>query len=146
MDRGIEYHSFSPEETIKLGIELGASAAKDTIFCLFGGLGAGKTTLIKGIVEGATGSDPGIVSSPTFVYLNIYEAREVTVYHFDLYRLKDAGEFLQAGFEEYLFAPGLKCIEWSERIHSLLPENCIELHLQSLNEVKRVIKYAKSTL
>lgn len=104
----------------------------------------GKTTLIKGIIEGVTGRDPGVISSPTFVYLNIYSALDTTVYHFDLYRLKGANEFLEAGFEEYLFAPGVKCIEWSERIVPILPENCVQIYLEAENFEKRVITYAEN--
>src|ERR1700722_4422987 len=101
MDRGIgikEIVTFSPEETLSYGRELGRAAKKNSIFCFFGDLGAGKTTLIKGIVEGATGVAASNVSSPTFVYLNIYSSPKMSLYHFDLYRLKNEREFLSMGF------------------------------------------------
>jgi len=67
---------------------------------------------------------PISVNSPTFVYLNIYEGSK-SIYHFDLYRLHGVDEFLSMGFDEYLFAGGICCIEWSERIEVLLPPDCI---------------------
>lgn len=129
----------SAEETIKLGIHLGREAAVGTVFCLFGDLGAGKTTLIKGIVEGATGIREALVMSPTFLYLNHYLGESKNVYHFDLYRLKNAEEFLSMGFEEYFFADGIACVEWSERIASILPKGHIKIALSDIGEGRRNI-------
>ena len=149
MGRGIrvkEIVTSSPEETLSFGQELGACAPKNSIFCLFGDLGAGKTTLIKGIVAGATGLPASHVSSPTFVYLNIYSSPKMSLYHFDLYRLKNEREFLELGFEEYFFLDGIVCIEWSERIPSLLPKGHTLLRLQSLGEDLRKITYEENII
>lgn len=94
--------------------------------------------MIKGVVAGSTGESPSSVSSPTFVLLNIYEGPK-PVYHFDLYRLKDKEEFLGLGFEEYWSATGLCCIEWSERIADILPENCIQVHMEATQGNERKI-------
>ena len=93
------------------------------VLCFFGDLGSGKTTFIKGLVEGASGLSANSVSSPTFTYLNIYTGPQLVVYHFDLYRLRDVDEFLSMGFDEYMTAGGICCIEWSERIVELLPQH-----------------------
>lgn len=130
----------SAEETISFGAAFGASLKPNTVLCLFGELGAGKTTFIKGVVQGATGIAPEQVVSPTFVYLNIYG----NVYHFDLYRLHDCDEFLSLGFEDYFFAGGICCIEWSERIAPILPEGAIYVTLSHLTEEAREITISKS--
>jgi tRNA threonylcarbamoyladenosine biosynthesis protein TsaE len=108
------------------------------VVCLRGDLGAGKTQLVKGIVEGATSVLAEQVSSPTFVYLNVYPGPR-TVYHFDLYRLHDCDEFLSMGFEEYLSAGGICCIEWPERILELLPSGAMQVWLEVRGEAERAI-------
>lgn len=133
-----QYLSHSPEETIAIGEAIGKSLKKGSILCFFGELAAGKTTLIKGIARGVNGFSEEEVTSPTFVYLNIYEGTP-PVYHFDLYRLKDEKEFLAMGFDEYLFSDGVSCIEWSERIAPLLSEEQVHLELSHVGENQRLI-------
>ncbi len=117
------------------GASLGASLKPNTVLCLFGELGAGKTTFVKGIARGVAGVPSEEVVSPTFVYLNVYG----NVYHFDLYRLHDCDEFLSLGFEEYFFAGGICCIEWSERIAPIVPEKAVKVTLSHLTEESREI-------
>lgn len=123
--------TLSSEETQEWGEKIGKTLPPRCIVALFGELGAGKTTFAKGLIRGALGSLPEEVSSPTFTYLNIYTG-EKTVYHFDLYRLKDTKEFLSMGFDDYLFSEGICCIEWPERIESLLPKEtfCVDISQQ----------------
>lgn len=132
------FYSQSAAETSAIGYRLGQDLPPRSVVCFFGDLAAGKTTLIKGLVAGATGRDPSEVQSPTFVYLAIYEGPK-PVYHFDLYRLRDADEFLGMGFDEYFDADGICCIEWSERIASCLPSNCIRITMEHAGENKRQI-------
>lgn len=122
------FRSLSAEDTQDIGVRLGKRLKKDSVVCLFGDLGAGKTTFVKGIAAAVAGSSPEQITSPTFVYLHVYKG-DKTVYHFDLYRLRDADEFLSMGFEEFLFNGGVSCIEWSEKIPSLLPAHCVRVHL-----------------
>jgi len=130
------YSTSSACETMALGKRLGADLKPNSILCFFGDLGAGKTTFIKGIVEGA--AQYHCVSSPTFVYLNVYRGTQ-TVYHFDLYRLQDSDEFLSMGFDELFDTGGICCIEWSEKIANLLPDDCIRVEMQHAGEDKRTI-------
>jgi len=130
----------SAEETVAFGAEFGKTLKPNAVLCLFGELGAGKTTFVKGVVQGITGVAPEKVVSPTFVYLNLYD----TVYHFDLYRLHDCDEFLSLGFEEYFFAGGVCCIEWSERIAPILPEGALFVTLSHLTEESREIQISES--
>jgi len=125
-------------ETIDIGLKIGERLKENSVLCFFGDLAAGKTTLIKGIVQQLTGVEALNVNSPTFVYLNIYEGR-VPVYHFDLYRLNNGADFLAHGFEDYFAADGVCCIEWSERIEELLPSDCLSIHMNHLGENMREI-------
>lgn len=145
IDKEHSYLSCSAEDTIKIGYQLGKQLPKNSVVCFFGDLGAGKTTFIKGLAAGLSPEEIEQplescikVSSPTFVYLNIYEGVK-KIYHFDLYRLRDADEFLSMGFDEYFTAGGICCIEWSERIQPFLPSNCIQVTLTHIREHVRNI-------
>jgi tRNA threonylcarbamoyladenosine biosynthesis protein TsaE len=128
--------SSSPEETLAFGRELGAKVPIGSIICLQGDLGAGKTTLMRGLVEGATKLPGDIVTSPTFPLLHIYYDR---IYHFDLYRIKGEDDFVALGFDEYLGEDNICCIEWSERIPAHT-QGAIVIRLKLLSEEKRLIE------
>lgn len=132
------YITHSEEETKKIGYEFGRGLKPNQIICFFGNLGAGKTTFIKGLAAAVTGCSQVHVNSPTYVYLNIYEG-DVKVFHFDLYRLHDVEEFLGMGFDEYFFSGGVCCLEWSEKIKAILPEDCIHIVLQAQEDHAREI-------
>jgi tRNA threonylcarbamoyladenosine biosynthesis protein TsaE len=138
----MQYLTHSASETFELGYKLGQELLVPSIVCLFGELAAGKTTFIKGLIQGAAQIDPSTVQSPTFNYLNIYEGQK-TVYHFDLYRLRDIDEFLSMGFDEYFDADGICCIEWSERISSYLPPNSLYVSLVHVQQDQRLITLTK---
>lgn len=125
----------SVEETLDLGRAFAKRLNSGDCVCFFGDLGAGKTTFIKGVVAGLGGEG---VNSPTFVYLNIYEG-QVPIYHFDLYRLRDEEQFLEMGFDEFLFGGGICLIEWSERIAGSLPPNCLQVTLSHLGKSEREV-------
>jgi tRNA threonylcarbamoyladenosine biosynthesis protein TsaE len=130
----------SAAETIAVGVEIGKSLAANSVLAFAGDLGAGKTTLIKGITAGVTGLSPDEVSSPTFVYLNVYEGR-LPLFHFDLYRLDNGESFLAMGFEEFFEAGGICCIEWAERITEWLPAVTRRISLHTLSEAEREVSY-----
>jgi tRNA threonylcarbamoyladenosine biosynthesis protein TsaE len=110
----------SPEETFQLGSQFGQTITAPCIIAFSGDLGAGKTVFIRGLAS-FLGIDEREVCSPTFTYLNIYQGT-IAIYHFDLYRIPTQQEFVAAGFDEYLYADGICCIEWSEKISSLLKD------------------------
>ncbi len=128
------FESDSPEMTRAIAHSFGASLPPSSIICLQGDLGAGKTTFVQGLV-----GEEGIVSSPTFQYLNIYPSKPLTIYHFDLYRLVDSDAFLSMGFDEYLFADGITCLEWPERIAPILPPNVLTVILSYIDASRRHI-------
>lgn len=138
-----KYTTFSAEETHSLGKALGQSLSVGSIIAFFGDLGAGKTTFIRGLVEGIGSIDMRDVCSPTFTLLNIYNGNK-TVFHFDLFRLPREEEFLAAGFDEYFEkADGICCIEWAEKIASLLPARTFKIHFSYLGEKTRQIEMTK---
>ncbi len=86
---------------------------------LVGDLGAGKTTLVRGVLRGL--GYLGRVKSPTYPLLETYHVDSVTVAHFDLYRLEAPSDFAEAGFEEVFAGEGIRFVEWPDRAGSLLP-------------------------
>lgn len=126
----------SPEELQEWGRRFAGSLSKGSVVALSGDLGAGKTTLVQGIAGGINGANPSHVCSPTFTFLHIYQG-DLPLYHFDLYRLPSSSEFVAAGFDEYLDSDGITCIEWPEKIHSLLPRTTWILHLSHVQEGQR---------
>lgn len=126
----------SAAETRQAGVMFGKQLKPNDVVCFFGDLGAGKTTFIQGLAEGVLGSADDVVNSPTFTYLNIYKGR-MTLYHFDLYRLRDSDEFLSMGFDETFDAGGVCCIEWAEKIAPLVPEEAIRIEAAHMGGDKR---------
>jgi tRNA threonylcarbamoyladenosine biosynthesis protein TsaE len=109
---------------VKLAAELPAKA----VVLLIGNLGAGKTTLAKGIVEGLGAAHPDEVSSPTFTLIHEYGAG---VYHIDLYRLDRADQVAGIGLDEILERQAVVLIEWGERFPELMPVERVEIRLRA---------------
>jgi tRNA threonylcarbamoyladenosine biosynthesis protein TsaE len=130
--------SQSSEETQRVGACLAQDLSPGDILCLFGTLGTGKTTLVKGLVRGL-GIRPTVVQSPTFVLMNSYRAR-IPVFHFDFYRLNHVNEIFDLGYEEFIHGrEGIAVIEWAERFEGLMPENFLGITLAHLENDKREI-------
>ena len=112
-------------------------AGDRTIFAFHGPLGAGKTTFIKNlcIVKGVTSP----VSSPTFSIINEYAYPGGTLFHIDLYRLKDEGEAIRAGVEDCLYSGQICLVEWPERAHGILPENTVSAYFAAPDAETRII-------
>lgn len=133
-----QYLSCSASETYAHGSAWGRELPPNSVIFFYGGLGAGKTTFIKGLVAGVLGTSEVEVTSPTFTYLNIYRGA-ATVYHFDLYRLRDADEFLGMGFDEMFDAGGICCVEWAEKIASIAIPEAICITMSHIEEgVRRI--------
>ncbi len=130
------------KETQKVGMELGARLVPGTVVGLIGELGSGKTCLAQGICRGLGVEE--YVTSPSFVLIHEYEGR-MPVYHFDLYRLREAEELFDLGYEEYFYGDGVCLVEWAERAASLWPEDAVEVHLKYLGTEKRKIALSDRT-
>ncbi|OHX67618.1 tRNA (adenosine(37)-N6)-threonylcarbamoyltransferase complex ATPase subunit type 1 TsaE [Flammeovirga pacifica] len=108
------------------------------VWLFHGEMGAGKTTFIKAICEVLGVMDH--VNSPTFALVNEYMTDKAdTVYHFDMYRIKDPSEAFDIGFEEYLYSDNLCLIEWPSKVERLLPEDCTEVTIVPIDETSREI-------
>lgn len=132
-----EFVTHSEEETFQLGRKIARELKPNTVLTFYGDLAAGKTTFIKGLAFQIGGIDTNEVNSPTFTYLNIYEGLK-TLYHFDLYRLEGYQDFLKMGFDEYLNADGICCIEWSERIRTHLPTDRIDIFIEHFQGSRKI--------
>jgi tRNA threonylcarbamoyladenosine biosynthesis protein TsaE len=119
------------EGTVALGRLLGELAPPNTCIALHGNLGAGKTQLARGITLGTNVDDPSLVSSPTYVLLNIYPGPK-PVFHLDAYRIASEQDLEATGLGELLKSGGITLIEWAERIPQLLPTDhlCVDIELQ----------------
>ena len=112
-------------ETVKLGETIGKNLKSGDVIALFGDLGSGKTAFTNGVAK-ALGTSG--VSSPTFTIVNEYIDGSLPLYHFDAYRI-NSEDWLNCGFDDYLFGDGVCIIEWSENITDILPKNCITISI-----------------
>ncbi|MCL6507017.1 MAG: tRNA (adenosine(37)-N6)-threonylcarbamoyltransferase complex ATPase subunit type 1 TsaE [Bryobacteraceae bacterium] len=132
------FRTRSEEETIAAGEEIGRELAPGTVILLIGELGAGKTTLAKGIVKGLGAGQPEDVSSPTFTLIQEY-GEGTKVYHIDLFRIESLREAEGLGLEELLLRPAVVLVEWGERFPQLWPGERIEIRLRELEDGSREI-------
>ena len=123
------FHLHSEKETKEAGKSFASCLLPGDIVCLFGDLGAGKTTFVKGIAL-AFGIDENLVSSPTFTYLQTYNE----IAHFDLYRLGNKEQFFSMGFDEYFSPPYIALIEWPGLIEKSLSKKQYNITLSHQSE------------
>lgn len=135
----IKISSFSVKDTLLIGKAVSKAVKRGDIICLVGQLGSGKTVLTKGIVSGL-GFRKEDVLSPTFVLIRQYEAK-LPVYHFDLYRLKDAGDIIRLGYEEYFYGQGVSIVEWAEKLKELTPSEYLKIDLEVRKNGVRDFKF-----
>ncbi len=128
----------SAEETVAAGVAFARRLRAGHVVALYGTLGAGKTQFVKGVCF-AFGIPADRVSSPTFTLIQEYRAPEVTLYHFDAYRVEQVSEWYELGYEDYFFGEGLCLVEWPDRVEELLPDDAIRIRFTHLGGNKREI-------
>lgn len=131
--------SHSTEATEHIGQSLAGCLRSGDILTLDGDLGAGKTALTRGIARGLGLTSH--VSSPTFTIVMEHPAEkegQLSLYHFDVYRLQDGDDFLDSGLDEYLYQDGVSVLEWGKLVADALPENILRISMHGLDETRRI--------
>ena len=133
----IKIKTSSPEETIAAAERLGGLLKAGDMIAYKGGLGAGKTTFTRGLAIGMGLGDN--VTSPTFALVNEYRGEDMTLYHFDMYRINSEEDLESTGFYDYDFENNVAAVEWSENIADFLPKSTIYITIERLSELEREI-------
>ncbi len=121
--RKLEFETKSAADTIRVGGQLLEAVTLPVLLILTGSLGAGKTTLVKGIAEALGAANPDEVTSPTFTLVHEYEGeykgKAVSLYHLDLYRLENERQVEQLGIDEFMEDNAIVLVEWGEKFPSI---------------------------
>jgi tRNA threonylcarbamoyladenosine biosynthesis protein TsaE len=136
-----EFITHSAEETIECGREFGSRLQAPALILLSGDLGAGKTTLTKGIVSGLGAATEDEVTSPTFTLVHKYE-RSGRVYHVDLYRIGDVHDLETLGLEDIFAEQAVVIVEWPEKLALRTNWPIVRVLLEHLSEDSRRISIA----
>ena len=134
--------SYSPEDTLRLGYEMGRDAQPGDVYTLIGDLGVGKTVFTQGIAEGLEIKES--ICSPTFTIVQVYEDGRMPFYHFDVYRIGDVEEMDEIGYEDYFYGEGLCMIEWANLIEEILPSKRKEITIEK--DLEKGFDYRKITI
>lgn len=131
-------HITSQDELPDVARAVIRSLGRRTVVAFRGGMGAGKTTLIREIVAALGSADT--VTSPTFAIVNQYKAGKERIHHFDFYRIDDQREAYDFGYEEYFYSGDLCLVEWPEKIEQLLPENTMNVRITADSDTDRTFE------
>ena len=131
-------HITSQDELPDVARAVIRSLGRRTVVAFRGGMGAGKTTLIREIVAALGSADT--VTSPTFAIVNQYKAGKERIHHFDFYRINDQREAYDFGYEEYFYSGDLCLVEWPEKIEQLLPENTMNVRITADSDTARTFE------
>lgn len=134
-----EFITHSPEETVALGRTLPALLIPPKLVLLRGELGAGKTTLVKGIAEGFRAASEEDVTSPTFTLVHEYRGPGVNLYHVDLYRVDTPRQLETLGLDDLIGESSVLLIEWGEKFARFVKERDVEIALERVGENERRI-------
>lgn len=139
------FETHSAGETIELGRSLAAKLRPGCIVLLRGDLGAGKTTLVKGIAEGFKAAPADEVTSPTFTLIHEYRGPSVTLYHIDLYRIDTPRELDTLALDDLMDANSILLIEWGEKFERFARERDLEIAIESQGGDSRRICLSQSS-
>src|SRR5437588_4702428 len=139
--KAVETHS--AEETTQLGRQLAQELKPGGVVLLRGDLGAGKTTLIKGVAEGYQAASADDVTSPTFSLIHEYRGPEVSLYHIDLYRIDTQRELDTLALDDLMDAKSILLIEWGEKFERFVRERNAEIAIEHLGGDHRRISFSQ---
>jgi len=131
-------------DTVRLGRLLAGILKPGMVVALTGDVGAGKTTLVKGIASGLLNIDERDVTSPTFTIVQEYRSAG-SLFHVDAYRLGNARELDAVGFDECIDGEGVTVIEWADRIEEALPEETLMIYIEQTGEQQRSFCFKAAT-
>ena len=132
------FHIHTLADTETLGRRLGTLLFPGAVVALVGQLGAGKTLLVRAVAEGLGIANADVVSSPTFVLIQEYDAR-LPIYHFDAYWLRGEREFLDLGVDEYFASDGVCLVEWADKVAGVLPAEHLRIEIVIIAEAARTM-------
>ncbi len=132
----MKFHLNDEQSTLDFGAKLATQLPKKGVVFLHGSLGAGKTTLVRGILQAAGHS--GSTKSPTYTLVEPYQLSDRKIYHFDLYRIADPEELEYMGFRDYLDEIALCFIEWPVKGGDFLPKADLEISLSYEGEQRSI--------
>lgn len=135
--QSFDIHLSSEAKTTALASKIAPLLEAGDVVLLEGALGAGKTTLARGLIRAYSGAAE--IPSPTYALVEIYEGAKGALWHFDLYRLDSPGDVWELGLEEAL-SEGICVIEWAERVAALLPDDALRLVITIAGKNKRELK------
>lgn len=138
-----EFATGSPEETIALGRELAQMLEPPKLVLLRGDLGAGKTTLVKGIAQAFQAASEDDVTSPTFTLIHEYRGPRATLYHIDLYRVDTQRELDTLGLDDLMGEGNILLIEWGEKFPRFQKERDVEIALARTGDSDRKVLVAR---
>jgi tRNA threonylcarbamoyladenosine biosynthesis protein TsaE len=135
------FTTHSAEETTEIGRCLAAELKPGSVVLLRGDLGAGKTTMVKGIAEGFHAADAEAVTSPTFTLIHEYRGPEVTLYHIDLYRIDTQRELDTLALDDLMTPQSILLIEWGEKFQRFAKERDVEIEIEHKGGDERQIVF-----
>lgn len=132
-----EYISNSPAETEEIAFELAGDLKAGSFVAFYGDLGAGKTAFSRGIVKRLAPECLELVHSPTFAIVNEYVGEKISIFHFDMYRIKDEDDLISTGFYDYEERNGIIITEWTENIPFAVPDDAVKVIIEKTGETAR---------
>ncbi len=134
------FTTHSADETTELGRQIAAELKPGSIVLLRGDIGAGKTTMVKGIAEGFHAAEAEAVTSPTFTLIHEYRGPHVTLYHIDLYRIDTQRELDTLALDDLMTPESMLLIEWGEKFERFAKERDVEIAIEHKGGDERVIQ------
>jgi tRNA threonylcarbamoyladenosine biosynthesis protein TsaE len=136
------FQTHSAEETTELGRRLAADLKPGSIVLLRGDLGAGKTTMVKGIAEGFQAAKAEDVTSPTFTLIHEYRGPAVTLFHIDLYRIDTQRELDTLALDDLMSSNSILLIEWGEKFQRFVQERDVEIAIENRGADDRMVFFS----